>query len=77
MPTHHAIEDNLRGDEYDSRQRPCPQRNNLDFCCQSSWSFGFYLHKFASFLIAIAAILLRDLSSERPPNERHGPATKR
>src|ERR1700693_3991819 len=45
VASHHNVEENLGGDKYDHRQRPCPRRNNPDFRSESSLSFVFYLHK--------------------------------
>src|SRR6266436_6507939 len=64
VPSHHNIEEKLRDEESNRRQRPCPRRNNFDFRRQPSLSFVFYLHKFVSFLITIAAIVLHCSSNE-------------
>jgi len=70
VPRHDNIEENLCAEESNHRQRPCPGRNNLDFRRQPSLSFVFYLHKFVSFLVAIAVTVLRCSS-----DGRLGPAT--
>src|SRR5690242_4436140 len=59
MSPQRRIEEDLGDDKCDSRERPRPQRNNLDLRRQSSLRFVSYLHKFVLLVCAITATARR------------------
>src|SRR5439155_1537243 len=64
---HLNIEEDLRGDKYDARERPRPRRNHLHPRTQSSLRFVFYLHsRFPlSYLRCFSPLLVKQMPRVR------------